>query len=59
MGLLVPAPGYRSHELGGDAQPRWMATLDRIRLTGLLKESPAAQLTAGLFHLRDMRDAGD
>ncbi len=28
-----------------------MAARDRIRLTGLLQRSPAAQLTAGLLHV--------
>ena len=30
------------HELPGDREPRWMVTLDRIRLIGLLQENPAS-----------------
>jgi hypothetical protein len=40
MTLPAEEPGTRP-ESPGNRRPREMATLDRIRLTGLLKENPA------------------
>ena len=48
MTLPAEEPGAR-HEPSGNRRPRGMVTLDRIRLTGLLRKAPAK---AGAFYRR-------
>jgi hypothetical protein len=46
--MTQPAEGPGAPlEPPGNPRPRWMVTPDRIRLTGLLKKTPAA---AGVFY---------